>query len=78
MGLLKHKKGIVFNTTGGQEEDLKRHGLPEAIRTTEIDGVFGFCGVQEVKHVIFYGVIMTDDATRKGYLEEAQKLGKTF
>ena len=78
LGLLKHKKGIVFNTAGGREEDLKRVGLPDAIRTTEVDGVFGVCGVQEVNHVIFYSVIMTDDATRKGYLEEAFQLGKTF
>jgi NAD(P)H dehydrogenase (quinone) len=78
MGLLKLNKGIVFNTAGGSKEDLERVGLPATIRAAEVDGVFGFCGVQDVKHVIFYSVIMTDDATRKGYLDEARQLGKTF
>jgi NAD(P)H dehydrogenase (quinone) len=78
IGLLKHKKAVVINTAGGREADAKKAGSPAAIKTAEIDGIFKFCGIKEVQHMIFYSVIMTDDAMRKAYLEEAKKLGKIF
>jgi hypothetical protein len=35
-------------------------------------------GVKKVEHVYFYRVPVTDDATRRGYLDRAYQLGKEF
>ena len=35
-------------------------------------------GVKKVEHVYFYRVPVTDDDTRRGYLEQAYKLGTDF
>jgi NAD(P)H dehydrogenase (quinone) len=78
VGLLKHKKGLVINTAGAGEEDAEASGMTKTINRAEVEGVLKFCGVREARHVIFYNVIMTDDETRRQYLEEAKKLGKTF
>jgi NAD(P)H dehydrogenase (quinone) len=78
VGLLKHKKGLVINTAGAGEEDAEASGMTKTINRAEVEGVLKFCGVREAHHVIFYNVIMTDDETRRRYLEEAKRLGKTF
>jgi len=77
-GLLKLRKGMVINTAGAGEEDAKASGMTNAIRQTEVAGVFSFSGIREVSHVIFYNVMKTDDKTRQRYLEEARRLGKDF
>jgi len=35
-------------------------------------------GVKRVEHVYFYKAAVVDSKTRKGYLEQAYKLGKEF
>lgn len=74
--LLKLKKALIINTTWPLEEDYKRMGLEDA--TTRIIDEWGFRypGIPEVEHVYFYAVLAVDDETRKGYLEEAYRLGK--
>jgi NAD(P)H dehydrogenase (quinone) len=78
VGLLKHKKGLVINTAGAREEDAEASGMTETINRAEVEGVLKFCGVRDAHHVIFYNVIMTNDETRRRYLEEAKRLGKDF
>jgi len=77
-GLLKNQKALVINTAGGTEEEAKTYGSTDALKKIQDELKLGFCGINDVNHVIFYNVIMTDDATRKGYLEEARNLGKAF
>jgi NAD(P)H dehydrogenase (quinone) len=77
-GLLKQQKALVINTAGSTEEEAKIMGTTDALKKVEDDGIFRFCGINDVQHVVFYNVIMTDDATRKKYLEEARNLGKNF
>ena len=77
-GLLKNQKALVINTAGGTEAEAKMVGSAEALKRIEDDFMLKFIGIHDVQHVIFYNVIMTDDVTRKGYLEEARNLGKTF
>jgi len=77
-GLLKNQKALIINTAGGMEEDAKLTGSTDALKKIEDDLIFRFCGINDVQHVIFYNVILVDDATRKGYLEDARNLGKTF
>ena len=77
-GLLKNQKALVINTAGGTEEEAKTYGSIDALKKIQDELMLGFCGINDVNHVIFYNVIMTDDATRKGYLAEARNLGKAF
>ena len=78
VGLLKNQKALVINTAGGTEEEAKMFGSTDALKKIEDELMLKFCGIKDVQHVVFYNVIMTDDATRKGYLEEARNLGKNF
>ena len=77
-GLLKNQKALIINTTGGTEEESKTMGGTDVLKKIEGDFMLKFTGIGNVQHVLFYNVIMTDDATRKGYLEKARDLGKTF
>ena len=77
-GLLNVQKGLVINTAGDTEEEAERRGLAACMKKIEDEGILNFCGVASVQHVIFYNVLMTDDETRKGYLEEARGLGRNF
>ena len=77
-GLLKNQKALIINTAGSTEEEAKMVGSTDALKKIEDDAILSFCGIKDVQHVIFYNVIMTDDATRKGYLEKARNLGKNF
>lgn len=78
IGLLKHKKAMVINTAGATEKDAKKAGSTDALKKTEVEGIFKFTGINDVQHVIFYDVIMTDDTTREGYLQKSRNLGKDF
>lgn len=78
IGLLKNQKVLIINTAGGTEEEAKMFGSTDALKKIEGDLRFKFCGINDVEHVIFYNVIMADEATLKGYLEEAESLGKNF
>ena len=77
-GLLKNQKALIINTAGAKEEDSKTMGVPDVLKKIEGDFVLKFSGIDKVQHVLFYNVIMTDDPTRKEYLEKARDLGKTF
>ena len=75
--LLRHEKALIINTTLFSEEDYK-NGL-EAPMTQIIDNWgLRYPGVKKVEHVYFYRVPVTDNETRKGYLEQSYKLGKDF
>ncbi len=77
-GLLKNQKALIINTAAANEEEAKAEGMVDALKKIEDDIMLKFTGINNVQHVLFYNVIMTDDATRKGYLEKARELGKTF
>lgn len=78
IGLLKNQKVLIINTAGGTEEEAKTFGSTDALKKVEGELRFPLCGITNIEHVIFYNVIMADEATLKGYLEEAENLGKNF
>jgi hypothetical protein len=39
---------------------------------------FRYPGIKKVEHVYFYAVHGADEATRRGYLGEAYRLGREF
>ena len=75
--LLQHEKALVISTTLFKEEDYKG-GLEAPMARIIDDWGLRYPGVKKVEHIYFYKVPVTDDETRKGYLERAYKLGKEF
>ena len=75
-GLLKQKKAVIFNTAGAPEEKARTTGSEAALEKIWCHEIIRFCGIPEVELKVFYSVIMTDDETRKGYLDEAREMGK--
>jgi NAD(P)H dehydrogenase (quinone) len=55
-GLLAGKKVMIFNTTGGPQESYKQNGFTAAVENIFKSGIYGFCGLQVVKHTFFYAV----------------------
>jgi len=78
IGLLKNQKALVINTSGAAEEDAKVTGSDELIKKLMDDAMLRFCGINNVQRVVFFNVLMTDEKTRSGYLNEAYELGKNF
>ena len=77
-GLLKNRKVLIINTAGASEKDAAASGMTEAVRKIEAEMVFQHCGIQDVKHLVFYNVPRSDDATRKGYLEKVKQAAKAL
>jgi NAD(P)H dehydrogenase (quinone) len=75
--LLHHEKALVINTTLFREEDYETY-LKEPMTRIIDDWGLRFPGVKKVEHVYFYRVPVTDDETRRGYLEQAYRLGRDF
>jgi NAD(P)H dehydrogenase (quinone) len=76
-GLLKDRKTLVICTAGGPEEFYEAAGYMDAFIKT-CDGIFDVCGIRKVAYSCFYGVQVVGDQGRKGYLQEAHRLGKEF
>lgn len=75
--MLRHEKALVINTTLFCEADYKA-GLEEPMTRIIDDWGLRYPGVKKVEHVYFYSVPVTDDETRRSYLERAYQLGKEF
>jgi NAD(P)H dehydrogenase (quinone) len=73
VGLLKGKKVRLFSTTGTPGAVYDKSGMHNSMKQTQDDGIFRFCGVDDVEHLFFGAVPYVDDSTRKGYLSEAEK-----
>ncbi|MFC1868461.1 NAD(P)H-dependent oxidoreductase [Thermodesulfobacteriota bacterium] len=76
IGLLKHRKAVVMNTSGAIEERAQETEAAPMLKKIWCHEILGFFGIHNVEYTPFFNVINTDDETRKGYLEKARKLGK--
>jgi NAD(P)H dehydrogenase (quinone) len=61
-----------------RECDYRESGCGAAIERLVDDFGFRYPGIETVEHVYFYAVAAVDDATRRGYLEQAYRLGREF
>jgi NAD(P)H dehydrogenase (quinone) len=75
--LLRHEKAMVIQTTLF-DEAAYRGGLGEAMRLLLDEFGLRYPGIKDVRRVFFHAVYGADDATRKGYLEQAYRLGREF
>lgn len=75
--LLHHEKALVISTTLFSEEDYKADWEAPMTRIID-DWGLRYPGVKNVEHVYFYRVPAVDDETRRGYLQQAYRLGKEY
>lgn len=75
--LLKHEKALIIQTTIFDRRAYQA-GLADAMRVLIDEFGFQYPGIKKVEHAYFYAVHGADDATRRGYLDEAYRLGREF
>ena len=75
--LLTHEKALVMQTTIFNEQAY-RAGLRDAMQLLVDEFCLRYPGVKHVEREYFYAVHGADDATRRGYLERAYRLGREF
>jgi NAD(P)H dehydrogenase (quinone) len=75
--LLKHQKALIIQTTIFDERAY-RAGLRDAMTALIDEYALRYPGIKRVEHEYFYAVHGADDATRRGYLERAYRLGREF
>ena len=78
IGLLKHDKALIINTTIFNEKSYQEAGLREAMRRLIDDFCLHYPGIQTVEHEFFYAVNLADQDTLQAYLERAYRLGREF
>lgn len=78
IGLLKHEKALIINTTIFNEKSYQDRGLREAMRRLIDDFCLHYPGIQTVEHEFFYAVNMADKDSLQGYLARTYRLGKEF
>jgi NAD(P)H dehydrogenase (quinone) len=61
-----------------RESDYRDSGCGAAIERLVDDFGFRYPGVENVEHVYFYAVSAVDEATRRGYLQQAYRLGHEY
>lgn len=77
VALLNHEKALVINTTLFSEEDYDSR-LKEPMTRMIDEWGLRYPGVKKVEHVYFYRVPVADAETRRGYLQQAYRLGTGF
>ncbi|MGE3770250.1 MAG: NAD(P)H-dependent oxidoreductase [Bdellovibrionales bacterium] len=78
VGLLKHKRALVFQTTGQAVDAYKPTGLDDAIHKPMIEGTLQFCGIKDARIKTFYAVPAVNDGTRQEMLGEVEKAVREF
>jgi NAD(P)H dehydrogenase (quinone) len=77
-GLLKHKRALVLNTTGGPEGNYDAANSKEMTIRPMTDGTLRFCGIPDVQHKTFFAVPYIPQQAREVMLQEVKELGARF
>ena len=77
-GLLKHKKALVIISAGGSKQYFIDNDALQLIHRPVTDGTLTFCGIEDVKHQIYYDIANLSDNERKDILEETKQAGINF
>jgi len=75
--LLTHEKALIIQTTIFDRAAYQA-GLADAMKVLIDEYCFRYPGIKAVEHRYFHAVHGADQATRRGYLEEAYRLGREF
>ncbi len=71
--LLTDKKVVIFNTLGETKDQCESAGICPCLHKT-IGGTFEFCGMEVLKHKLFFAVPYVSDEIRKGYLKDVEEI----
>jgi NAD(P)H dehydrogenase (quinone) len=75
--LLSHEKALIMQTTLF-DQHAYQDGLAGAMKLLVAEYCLHYPGIKTVEHVLFHAVYGADDATRRGYLDQAYRLGREF
>ena len=75
-GLLQNKKMQQFITLGSNVEKYQRLGVDKSLDHCLINGLFNYCGIQQVDYQLFGDIHLIDQAARQAMLCEAAE--KTY
>jgi NAD(P)H dehydrogenase (quinone) len=76
--LMKQKKALIMTPTFFREKDYRESGCGAAIERLVDEFGFRYPGIGTVEHIYFYAVQAVDDEARRGYLQQAYRLGHEF
>ncbi len=71
-GLLQGKRALIITSSGADEKVATQSGMIEAIKTTFVRGIFGFCGFSKAAYLNCYAVPSVSEQERKGMLEDVR------
>lgn len=72
-GLLKNEKALIINTAGTDEVVYNNWpGSKELLGRPTAEGVFGYCGIPNVKHIELFGIASSNQERREALLEEVK------
>ena len=74
-GLLRIQRVILVCTLGNSGESQAQKALESAMRLKEKEGVFGYCGIEQVDHVFLHDVYSSAEK-RNAYLNDILILGR--
>ncbi|MEB4592214.1 NAD(P)H-dependent oxidoreductase [Candidatus Thiothrix sp. Deng01] len=77
-GLLQHQRALVLITAGGSEDYFRKTDAEHLIYRPVTDGTLAFCGIQDVRHSIYYNVPALSDTERAEILEAIATMGRNF
>lgn len=72
-GLLQDKKLQQFVTIGSNVSQYQAQNWDKALDINLANGLFNFCGIQNVEQTLFGDIHKIDDAARKSMLDEAER-----
>lgn len=75
--LLRHEKALIIQTAIFDQRAYQDR-LQDAMKLLTAEYCLRFPGIKAVEHVLFHAVYGADDATRRGYLDQAYRLGREF
>lgn len=77
-GILKGRRAVIINTTGGALNYYRKSNMLDSIRQTIDGAVFRFCGFQIIEHTFFVGVPMSTPAERTRMIDEVRTLARAL
>ncbi len=75
--LLTGKKAIVMSTMGQSRADYEK-GMFQAMNLVNVEGVFGFCGVEVTDQLYFSSIHNVSDTEKLNYIKQAVKAVKSL
>ncbi len=77
-GLLKGKKVVIINTTGGSLKLYESSGMLDSIRQSVDGGIFGFCAMEVVGHKFFMNVPGATLSQREEMLGQVRSMARAL